>query len=78
MRNPDAIGTIESYIEGPRWALPAGTVRKFAMNFRLKMDYERRETSLIQATIFFKVHGRVADLERFQKAFQQAVAEHNR
>lgn len=71
-------GQIETYIEGPRWALPEGTVRKMVMDVRgVTLDYERRVTGLLTATIFFKVRGGERGLIVFRDAFLRAIKEAN-
>lgn len=73
-------GTIESYIEGPRWALPEGTIQKFILDCDarpIKLIYERRSTTLLRATIFFKVEGPEVYLIAFKKVLERTLDEYN-
>jgi hypothetical protein len=47
------------YISGPRWRLPAGTIRRFVIDMGLpvKLLSEHRETSGVTATIFYEIEG---------------------
>lgn len=64
----------ETYLEGPRWALPEGTIRKgiidCGLHGKVELVYEQRTTSLTRATIFFKVQGP----HRYVSAFSDAVS----
>ena len=67
--------TYESYISGPRWRLPEGTIRKGIMDTGLNvhLDYEQRVTSLTRATVFFRIYGAEDQVRAFRECLYEAV-----
>lgn len=77
----------ETYLSGPRWRLPAGTIRRLVIDVNaalrkrrllpVRLVYERRETGLLEATLFFRVEGDELSLRFFAYAFGRIVEMNN-
>ena len=77
--------TIESYIEGPRWRLPEGWIRKNVIKFnheleaqnkgwsRVKVLSETADNSLMRRLITFELGGEAYPVQLFLNILEEAV-----
>jgi hypothetical protein len=66
----------ETYVSGPRWRLPEGSIRRAVIDSGLQtvdLLYEQRVTSLMQASIFFKITGEDDEVREFREMIDSAV-----
>lgn len=68
-------GSWETYITGSRWQLREGTIRRGVIDSgcNVKLVYEQRVTSFMNATIFFKVEGDIEQVEEFRRLTLDAI-----
>lgn len=81
------ITTWDSYVEGPRWALPSGWLEKGLIEANatlrchnlqeIEIVSVREHTSFLRRTIIFKLRGERASLAAFIKTMETAVREYN-
>lgn len=66
-------GTWESYLEGPRWAFNAGTIRRAAIDYGLEVEYIHEDKGWFTKTVSFKISGPRRMMTIFRNAMVEAV-----
>ena len=73
----EKIGTLKSYIEGPRWAAFPKFLKNACFIYDLKIIYMDIYKGWIRETVRFKVEGTESNLTRLKKAIEIGVEEYN-
>jgi len=72
----ERIGTIKSYIEGPRWARIDKAIKNACWELGLKCEVER-DTTLLRETVRFKVEGEESKLRSFKDGLESSLQKWN-
>lgn len=77
----------DSYIEGPRWALPEGWLEKAVMEAnsilmpkgwkKIEIESVRYAKTFTQRTIFFTLHGEAYPIAKFLELMESSIIEYN-
>lgn len=73
----ERIGTLKSYVEGPKWAAFPKFLKDAFFMYDLKVVYMDIDKGWIRETVRFKVEGTESNLLKLQKAIEIGVKEYN-
>ena len=72
----ERIGTLKSYVEGPKWADFPGFLKKicFGNDLKLEMDIDKH---WISETVYFKITGPESMLIAVEKIINETIKDYN-
>jgi len=73
----ERIGTLKSYVEGPKWAASPKFLKDACFMYDLKIVRMDIDRGFIREAVRFKVEGTESNLMRLKKAIEIGVEEYN-
>ena len=73
----ERIGTLKSYVEGPRWAGFPKFLKDACFMYDLKIVQMDIDKGFIRETVRYKVEGTESNLMRLKKAIEISIEEYN-
>ncbi len=74
----ERIGTLKSYVEGPKWAAFPKFLRDACFMYELKIIHMDVDKGWIRETVRFEVEGTESNLRRLHKTIALGVEEYNK
>lgn len=73
----ERIGTLKSYVEGPRWASFPEFLKNACFMYDLKIVQMDIDKGFIRETVRFEVSGTESNLNRLKNAIEAGIEEYN-